>query len=124
MEAGAEVIATEILLLEIELGKGMSAVDDRLDPFRARHFADGFHRRDLAGNVDLMRHQDQPGAIRDSFRERGCDLVEVLRRDGNLDQLQLQVLAFFALAQSGEHARVILSGGEDFVAGFEIHSHQ
>ena len=59
VQAGAEVIATQIFLLEIKLGEGVRAVDDRFDPFGARHLADCFHGRDLSGDVDLMRDQNQ-----------------------------------------------------------------
>ena len=71
-----------------------------------------------------MRHQNQAGAIGDSFFKGGGDLVEVLRRNRNLNQLELQAFAFLALAQRGQHARIILGGGENFVAGFEVHAHQ
>ena len=89
--------------------------------FAPGQVADRFHRRDLAGDVDLVRDQDEAGAIGDSFFKCGGDLVEVLRRNRNLNKLQFEVFAFFALTQRGEHARVILSGGENFVAGFEVH---
>src|SRR5690349_12817583 len=59
MQAGAEVIATEVLLFEIELRKGMGAVDDGLNSPSASHVADGLHRSDLSCNVDLMRNQNQ-----------------------------------------------------------------
>jgi hypothetical protein len=87
VQAGAKVIATKVFLFEIQLRKRMRAVHDRLDASRARHFADGFHRRDLTGDVDLMRYQDQPGAVGDPFFERRGNLFEVLRRNRNLDQL-------------------------------------
>ena len=99
----------------------MGAVDDGLDAAGASEVADRFHRRDLAGDVDHVRDEDQFRAVGDSFFKRGGDLVEVLGRDRDLNQLQFEVFAFLALPQGGEHARVILSGGENFVAGFEIH---
>src|SRR5439155_17917340 len=54
-----EVIATEIALFEVELGEGMGAVDDGPDAADARDVADSFHRRDLAGDVDLVRDEDE-----------------------------------------------------------------
>src|SRR5205814_9378319 len=92
--------------------------------FRARQFADSFHRRDLARDINLMRDQDKPGAVADSFFKCRSDLLELLRRNGNLDQLQLKALSLLALPQRGEHARVILRGGANFVAGLEIHASQ
>ena len=41
-----------------------------------------------------------------------------------LNEFQFKVFAFLALPQSGEHARVILRGRENFIAGFEIHAHE
>jgi hypothetical protein len=102
----------------------MGAVDDGLDAAGAREVADCLHRRDLASDVDLVRDEDQAGAIGDAFFKRGSDLVEVLRWNRDLNQLQLEVFAFLSLPQGGEHARVILRGGEDFVAGFEVHTHE
>ena len=50
----------------------MRAVDDGLDAAGARHVADCFHRRDLAGDVDLMGNKDEPGAVSDSFFKRSA----------------------------------------------------
>src|SRR5262249_31854963 len=116
--------APEIALFERELGKGMSAVDDGLDTAGARHFADRFHRRDLAGDIDHVRDEDESGAVSDSFFKRSADFVEVLWRDRNLNEIELEVFAFFPLAQGREHARVILSSGENFVARLEVHAHE
>ncbi len=52
------------------------------------------------------------------------DLAQVLWRNWNFDQLQHQAFALFALAESRQHARVVLSSSENFVTGFEIHAHQ
>src|SRR5262249_42086832 len=81
-------------------------------------------RSDLAGNVDHMRDEDEASAVSDSFFKRGGDLVEVLRWDRNLNEFKLEVFSFLALTQRREHARVILRGRENFIAGFEIHAHE
>ena len=124
MQTGAEIIAAEIRAFEIELGKGMGAVDDGFNAAGAGQIADCFHRCDLAGDVDLVRDEDQFCAIGNSFFKRGRDLVQIFRRDRDLNQLELEVFAFLALPQGGEHARVILRGGENFVARFEVHAHE
>src|SRR5437762_6874012 len=97
METGAEVIATEVLLFEIELGEGMGPVHDRLDAFGASHLADRLHRSDLPGDVDLMRHEDEPGAIGNSFLKGSRDLIEVLARYRNLNELQLKAFPLLTL---------------------------
>ena len=123
MEARAEIIAPQVLLFEIELREGMGAVHDRLDPFRARHFADRFHGCDLARDVNLVRDQNQPRPVGDSFLKSRRELVEVLRRDRDLDQLELQVFALLPLPERRQHPRVILGRGQDFVTGLEVHPH-
>ena len=124
VQTGAEVIATEVALFEIELGEGMRAVDDGLNAVRARHVADCFHRSDLAGDVDHVRDENESGAVGDSFFKRGGDLAEILWRNRNLNELELEIFPFFPLTQCGEHPRVVLGRGENFVAGFEVHAHQ
>src|ERR1044071_3151250 len=115
MQASSEVIATQVLLFEIELGEGMRAVHNRLNPFGASQIANSLHRSDLSGYVDLMRDQNQAGSTGNSFF-KGCgNLIEVLGRNGNLNQLKLQPFSLLPLPQSGKHARIILSGGENFV---------
>src|SRR5260370_13027159 len=50
----SEVVTIQIPLLEIELGERVRAVDDRFNATRSRHFADGFDRSDLTGDVHLV----------------------------------------------------------------------
>src|ERR1041385_3859269 len=71
-----------------------------------------------------MRDQDQPGAVVDSLFKCYRDLVELLRRNWNLDQLQLEAFPLLALTQRGQHAWIILRSSENFVAGLEVHAIQ
>ena len=102
----------------------MLAIYYCLDPSCLCHFTYCFHRRDLACDVDLMRNENQAGATSDSFFKCGCNLIQILRRDGNLDQLEYEAFTLFALAQSCQHARVVLSGSKNLVAGFEVYAHE
>src|SRR5437763_1832550 len=97
MQTGAEVIATKVLLFEIELGERMGAVHDRLDAFGASHLADRLHRSDLTRDVDLMRHQNQTRAVGYSFGKGGGNLIEVLRWNRNLNELKLQAFSLLTL---------------------------
>src|SRR5689334_5049227 len=124
VQARPEVIATEILLLKIKLRVRMRSVDDRLDALRAGQVADLFHGCNLAGDVHLVRNEDQFRSTRDSFLERRGDLAEVLGRNRDLHHLQDEAFATFTLVQGRQHARIILRGREYLVARFEIHSHQ
>ena len=98
----------------------MGAVDHRLNAAGARDVADCFNGSD----VDLVGDEDDASTVGDSFFKRGGDLVEVLRRNRNLNELELEIFPFFPLTQCGEHARVVLGGGENFVARFEVHAHE
>src|SRR5437868_15164438 len=102
MQARAVVIATEIVLLVRDLGEGMSAVDDGFNAMLARQVADCFHRSDLAGDVDHVRDENEPSSVSHSFFKGGGDLIEVLRRNRNLNELQREAFSFFPLTQSGE----------------------
>ena len=89
-------------------------------PRGAGHLADRFHRRNLAGDVDLMRHLNQPRARRYRAFEGCGDLVDVVRRNGNPDQAQLNAFTPLALANRGEHPRIILRRRQHFVAGLQV----
>src|SRR5215213_5142130 len=102
----------------------MSTINDSLDSFCTRHLANLFDGRDLAGDVYLMRNENQLRSIRDPSLECRCDLVQILGWKRDLHQLEQEAFTTLALAQRGQHARVVLRGGKDFIAGFEIHSHQ
>src|SRR5207302_8920562 len=108
MQAGAEVITTQVLLFEIELREGMRAVHDRFDTFGASQVADRLHGSDLSGDVNLMGHENQTRVVGYSFGKGRGDLVEVLGRNGNLNQLKLQAFPLLALTKRGQHARIIL----------------
>src|SRR5258708_9608195 len=102
----------------------MRAVDNRLDATRARHLADSFHGRDLARDVYLMRDLNQTRARGDGVFERGGALVDDLWRNRNLDQVQLDACALLALSNRRQHTAIVLSGGENLVAGFQVHSEE
>ncbi len=102
----------------------MRAVDDRLDSFGARHFADLLHGRDLTSDIHLMRHENQLRSARDSAFECISDLAQVLWRNRNLHHLQHKTFTTFTLTQRGQHSRIVLRRRENFIAGLEIHSHQ
>src|SRR5438874_1497852 len=124
MQTGAEVIATKVLLFEIELRERMRAVHDGLNAFGAGQVADSLHRSDLSGDVDLMCHQNQTRAVGYSFGKGGGNLIEVLRWNRNLNELKLQAFSLLTLTQRGKHARIILGSGENFIAGLKVHAHQ
>src|SRR3989440_11421791 len=102
----------------------MSAVDDRFHSVPPGHLADGFHRRDLSGDINLMSDLDQTSAWRNRVFERGSDFFNVLWWNRDSYQVELYAFALFTLADRRQHPSVILSGRQNFIAGFEIHSEQ
>src|SRR5438270_12857903 len=99
----------------------MCAVHNRLDSFGASHVADSLHWSDLSGDVDLVRDQNQARSTGNSFFKCGGDLIEVLWRIGNLNQLKLQAFSLLTLTESGKHARIILGGSETLITRLEVH---
>src|SRR5207253_11456348 len=95
-----------------------------LEPVGKSHVADRLHRSDLSGHVDLMPTQNQAGAICNSFFNSRGNFIEVLRRNGSLNQLELEAFSLLPLTERGQHARIILGGGENFVTRLEVHPHQ
>ena len=85
VQAGPEVIAAKVFLLEVKLRKRVRAVDDRFDSLRARHLAHCFHRCYLARDVHLVGHQYQPRATGNSLFKSSHDFIQVFGRDGYLD---------------------------------------
>src|SRR5712671_6557659 len=98
----------------------MSAIDDRFYAVPPRHLTDCFDRSDLSRQVDLMRDLKQTRTRRDGALKCGSDIVDVLWRNRNLDQVELNTFALLALAYRRQHASIVLSGRQHLVAGFQI----
>src|SRR6185369_1208274 len=124
MKRGSEVVAIQIRLFEIKLRERMGAVDDGFNATTARHFADCFYRSDLPGEVYLMCNLQQTCARRDRAFKSGGYFVDVLWRNRNSNQVQLNAFALFTLANRCEHARIVLRRSQHFIAGLEIETEQ
>jgi hypothetical protein len=101
-------------------GNWPKAVHDHLDAALASHLADALHREDLAGEVRDVADQDHLRLRRDRLLEALVEVVEALWRDREGDRLQDDAVAALALAPGGEHARVVVRGGEDLVARLQV----
>src|SRR5712691_7962358 len=97
VQTRAEIVALQIVSFEIKLAKRMRAVNNRFDSFSAGHLTNGFDGSDLTRDVDLMRNQNQARAIGYSFFKCRGNFIKVLRRNRNLNQLEFQTFASFAL---------------------------
>ena len=71
-----------------------------------------------------MGHQDDPGVVGDGVPETLHDLFVGFGRGRDLDVLDVDAFPAHPLAEGGEHPAVVLGGGEDLVAGLQIHPQQ
>src|SRR4030095_13112515 len=124
VQAGPEVVTVQVLLLELKVSERMRPVDNRFYSARPGHLTDSFYRSNLTGDVDHVRHLNQTRARCDCPFKGSRNLVDVLWRDRNFDQVQLDSFALFALANRGQHASVILSRGQYLIARFQIETEQ
>src|SRR5215207_10383699 len=124
VQRGAEVVAIQIVALELELREGVRAVDNRLGAAPPRQLADVADGRDLPRQVNRVRDEDEPRARSEAGLVGGRDLRRVFRRDGNTDELETDAVAPLALPQSGEHARVVLRRRQNLVAGLEVETEE
>src|SRR6187551_1554983 len=102
----------------------MCTIDDGFDAVGTGHFAYLFYWIDLAGQVYLVRDQDQLGFWGDGPLESRGNVVNILWRYRYLDQIKLQALTHLPLAQRGKHPRIVLGGRKNFVTGLKVHSHE
>src|SRR5262245_40711234 len=102
--------------------EGVRAVDNRLDAASARQLADAFDRINLPAQVGDVTEMYDACARRDIALENLDDLILTLRRNGDGDFFDDDPFAPLALPPRGEHSRIILVGGQNLVARFQIHS--
>src|SRR5437016_918217 len=98
----------------------MRSVDDNFDPARASHLANLFHGKDLAGTVGDVAYVDDLRLRREALLDTLGQKVETWRRHGKLDLLQNDAVAAFTLQPGGDHPRIVLVGGDDFIARFQV----
>ncbi len=93
----------------------MSAVDDRFNAVLPGHLTDSFHRRDLAGDINLVSDLNQTSARCNRMFECRSDFLDVLGRNRNSYQVELNAFALFTLADRRQHSSVVLRGRKHFV---------
>ncbi len=120
MQAGAVVVAIQVGDLEGKVAEGVRAIHNHGDIARVRHLADPAHGEDLAGAVGDVAQQDHFGARRDGLLEALVEIVHGGRRHRKGNRLEHDAFAALALAEGGEHARIVLIGGQDFVAAMQV----
>ena len=120
MQARAVVVAVEIRVLERKVREGVRAVDDHFDAALAAHLADSLDREYLPGEIGDVANVNDAGARRDRALEPLIQIIHDGGGTGKRDGVELDALAAFALPPGSEHARIVLIGGEHFVAGLEV----
>ena len=121
VQADAVIVAIEVGDLEGEVAEGVRAVHDHGDVARVRHLADALDREDLAGAVGDVADQDQFRLGRDRLLEA---LVQIVHAEGGGTGNEI-VLRTMPSRRSRwrkvvEHARIVLIGGQDLVAGLQV----
>ena len=71
-----------------------------------------------------MRDEDHPRPRRDAALDRIVDLLQTLRRRRILHLLQHDLLAELALPDRRDHARIILRGRQDLIAGLQVEAEE
>src|ERR1700679_456155 len=105
-----------------ELSESMSAIDDGFDSPRARHFANTLHRENLAGSISDVADVDDLGLRRNGIFKYFHQIIHAGRRHGERELLKLDSVTALALLPGGDHAAVILIGGDHFIAGLQMHT--
>ena len=100
--------------------KGMSAVHDCLYASGAREATDIAHREDLTGQVRDMAEVDHLRPRGDRTLKPVDEILHAGRRRREWDLSEHQSFTPRALVPCGEHATVILVGGQDLVTSLEI----
>ena len=120
VQADSVVIAVEVGDLIGELAEGVGAIDDGDDASGGGHVADTADGEDLAGAVGDVAAENGFGFGSDGLLEAVVEVVHACDGDREGNGFEPDAVAALALSEGREHAGVVLIGGEDFVAGFEV----
>ena len=120
VEAHRVVVAVEFGEGKVMMRHRVRAVDEDGNVVAARHLHDLAHGEDLPRDVDHVAHEDEARAIRDLLLEPPHDFGRILGGNRDLELLQDDPLAAFALLKGRDHAPVILRRRHDFVPALEV----
>jgi hypothetical protein len=120
VQAGAVVVAAELGNAEVELCERVRAVDEHGHTLAVCHVRDLAHRQDLARDVDDVRDQQQPRALRDRVRVERDDLVVGGRVDRQRHEAVREPEAPGLLLEHQQHRAVVLVRHHRFVAALPV----
>ena len=120
MQTGGIVIAVQVFQGKVEMGKGMSAINQNGNIFFAAQMYHLFHRQDLAGNINHMTHEDQFCFWCNIFLKEFHDLIIIFSRYWNGKLPDCNPFPAFPLFKCIDHSRVILGGGQYFITRIKV----
>jgi len=120
VEAGSVEVGIYIRELEWDVGKRVRAIDDAGDAAAARQCTDFLDGEHLAGHEANLRDVDDAGARRDGLLVQDDQIGWIFYGNSEVHLLEYDFFAALALLPGGDHAGIVLRGGEDLVAGSEV----
>ena len=120
VQARAVEIAVHVRKLERHVRERVRSVHDAGDAPRARQRANLPDGHNLARHEHHVGHVNHARARRDSLLEHPHQVRGVAHRHGVIQLLEHDFFAPLALLPSGNHARIVLAGRQDFVAGLQV----
>jgi hypothetical protein len=102
------------------VGKGVRAVDEHVHAARVRHVRDLPHRQDVSGDVDHVRHHQQPRPRSDGLRIHAHDLIVCARMRRHAHESIDHAVATGDEAELREHVAVVLFGLDGLVTRLPV----
>src|SRR5580704_18805353 len=103
-------------MLERKLGKGVGAIHYHLNPPGPAHLDDLLHWENLTGSIRDMADMNHLGARCDRFFNPARQIIHARRRHLKRYLLEHDAVPALALLPRGDHAAVVLIGGDHLVA--------
>src|SRR5271157_3210466 len=120
VQAGSVIITVEIVSLIREMGEGVRAVHNGLDPPAASHLADFLHRENLSRKKSDVREMNHLGTRGHGLFEYFIKVIPISERNVKGNSFEDDSVSPLPLEPGSQHARVILIGGQNLVATFQI----
>ena len=124
MEGATIELTIQIRLFEWELSKRVSTINNHGNPSRSSKFHDLLDWIDLPRHEDHLADEDEFGSLRDSPFERLDQVLVALGRGWHGDLNELNTLASPPLFDRCDHARIVLVGGQHFVARLQVYAEE
>src|SRR2546426_5485278 len=111
MQAGAVVVAVQILMLERKMRKGVGPINNHFYATLSSRLADSFNWENLPRQIRNMTHQNHLRLRGDCLLKTLGQLLQALGWCWERDGFQSNSLSFFPLMPGCQHPRIILISG-------------